>query len=278
MKTGIIDVGGGLRGIYAAGVLDYCIKKQISFDYCIGISAGSANITSYLAQQYKRNYKFYHEYSFRKEYMGLYPLIHTGSFIDMNYVYGTLSNSTGEFPLDYRKLKESSAELFVAVTEAETGHPKYFTKDDIAPDDYRILMASSSIPGINQPYIIHGVPYYDGAVGDPIPIQKAFQDGCERLVLVLTKPVDTIRSPKKDRRLAHLIRRKYPLTAKQLCLRAQHYNAAVASAKEYARQGKILILAPDDITGADTLSKNKSALDRLYHKGFEDGKQILSWL
>lgn len=105
MKTGIIDVGGGLRGIYAAGVLDFCIKKEISFDYCIGISAGSANLTSYLAQQYQRNYKFYREYSFRKEYMGFRTWLHTGSFIDMDYVYGTLSNSTGEYPLDYPKIK-----------------------------------------------------------------------------------------------------------------------------------------------------------------------------
>lgn len=159
MKTGIIDVGGGLRGIYAAGVLDYCIKEHISFDYCIGISAGSANLTSYLAHQYGRNYKFYHDYSFRKEYMGLHPLIHTGSFIDMNYVYGILSNSTGESPLDYARLKENNAELFVAVTEAETGKPKYFTKNDMGLDDYGILMASSSIPGINRPYKINGIPY-----------------------------------------------------------------------------------------------------------------------
>lgn len=42
MKTGIVDVGGGLRGIYAAGVLDYCMDKGIRFDLGIGVSAGSA--------------------------------------------------------------------------------------------------------------------------------------------------------------------------------------------------------------------------------------------
>lgn len=277
MKTGIIDVGGGLRGIYAAGVLDFCIKKEISFDYCIGISAGSANLTSYLAQQYQRNYKFYREYSFRKEYMGFRTWLHTGSFIDMDYVYGTLSNSTGEYPLDYPKIKESSAELFIVATEAVTGKPKYFTKNDIGPDDYRILMASSSIPGVNRPYEINGVFYYDGAVGNPIPLTKAFEDGCDRVVLLLTKPVSTIRSPKKDCRLAKLIRRKYPQTAKQLCLRAQHYNTAVALANKYEKEGKVLIIAPDNTAGVDTLSKNKAALEQLYQKGFSDGKKILSW-
>ncbi len=55
MKTGIIDVGGGFRGIYAGGVLDYCLDQKISFDLGIGISAGSANLCSYIAGQKGRN-------------------------------------------------------------------------------------------------------------------------------------------------------------------------------------------------------------------------------
>ena len=40
---GIIDVGGGMRGIYTAGIYDYLLDHQITFDYCLGVSAGSAN-------------------------------------------------------------------------------------------------------------------------------------------------------------------------------------------------------------------------------------------
>ena len=65
MKTGVIDVGGGLREIYAAGVLDYCMEHGIRFDVGIGVSAGSANLASYAAGQIGRNYKFYTEYAFR---------------------------------------------------------------------------------------------------------------------------------------------------------------------------------------------------------------------
>ena len=46
MKTGVIDVGDGMRSIYAAGVLDTCLKENVAFDHCIGISACSANMTS----------------------------------------------------------------------------------------------------------------------------------------------------------------------------------------------------------------------------------------
>ena len=69
MKLGVIDVGGGMRGIYAAGVLDYCLDHHIYFDLGIGISAGSANLASYFAGQARRNLQFYSEYALRKEYM-----------------------------------------------------------------------------------------------------------------------------------------------------------------------------------------------------------------
>lgn len=49
MKTAVIDVGGGLRGIYASGVLDRCLDDKVCFDTGIGVSAGSANIASYIA-------------------------------------------------------------------------------------------------------------------------------------------------------------------------------------------------------------------------------------
>ena len=116
--TGIVDVGGGLRGIYGAGIFDYCMEQGIHFDYCIGVSAGSANVCSYIAGQKGRNYQFYTDYSFRKEYMSVKNLFQKGSYINMDYIYGELSNTGGENPLDYKKIEESDVELRVVATNA----------------------------------------------------------------------------------------------------------------------------------------------------------------
>ncbi len=101
MKIGVIDAGGGFRGIYACGVLDYCLDENILFDLGIGISAGSANLASFIAGQRGRNYKFYTEYGLRRKYASVGNFILKRSFIDMDYVYGTLSTHDGENPLDY---------------------------------------------------------------------------------------------------------------------------------------------------------------------------------
>ncbi len=278
MKTGIIDVGGGLRGIYAVGIFDFCMDRNIRFDVGIGVSAGSANLSSFASGQRGRNFKFYTEYAFRSRYMSLGNFIFKGSFVDLDYVYGTLSNSDGEYPLDYPTLRDDGMDFRVVATDAVTGRAKYFDKSDIVQDDYGIMKASSAIPFVCRPYEINGVPYFDGALGDPVPVAKAFELGCDRVILILTKPEAEIRSPKNDEKVADRIRKKYPAAADSLCKRAERYNEGVALAQKYAREGKALILSPDDTCGVDTLKKSRRSLLRLYDKGYGDALKIPEFL
>ena len=278
MKTAVVDVGGGLRGIYATGVLDRCLEEGIRFDAGVGVSAGSANISSYLAGQKGRNYQFYTEYSGRKEYMSFRNLLFKKSYIDMDYVYGVLSNDDGENPLDYEALAANPAPFIVVTTNAETGQAQYFEKKDISQNNYDVIKASCSIPFVCHPYLIGGIPYYDGALSDPVPIEKAFSMGCDRVVLILTKPRDFVRTPDKDRKLAAGIRKKYPLAAAQLEQRAARYNEGIALAKQFEKQGKLLIVAPDDTCGMDTLTRNPEAMKRFYEKGLQDGGNIVPFV
>lgn len=245
MKTAVVDVGGGMRGIYAAGVLDYCLDQGITFDLGIGVSAGSANISSFIAGQRGRNYPFYTDYPHRKEYMGLHELVRDRAYLNLDYVYGTLSNSGGENPLDYPAFVKNPMEFMAVATNAETGAAVYLTKQDVHQDDYGVLKASSAIPFVCKPYRIRGIDCYDGALSDTVPIQKAFDLGCDRVVLLLTKPLGVLRTSKTDNRLAKLIQKNYPVSAEQLRGRAERYNNGIALAKQYASQGKLCIIAPE---------------------------------
>lgn len=278
MKTGIVDVGGGLRGVYAAGVFDYCLDAGIRFDLGIGVSAGSANVSSYIAGQKKRNYPFYTDYPFRKEYMGLKNFLFKKSYLDLDYIYSALSNSDGENPLDYQSFMKSSTEFLAVATNAETGEAVYFDKTAMRQDDYSVLKASSAIPFVCHPYAVDGVLYYDGALGDTVPLEKAFEWGCDKVVLVLTKPKDFCRSSSKDEKIAKRIQKKYPITAERIRNRVKQYNRGVALAKEYEADGRVLIIAPDDTCGVDTLTKDRDALKRFYEKGYRDAKAMESFL
>ena len=273
-KIGVVDVGGGFRGAYAAGVFDYCLDNNLQFDLCIGVSAGSANIASYMANQPRRNYQFYTEYGMRKEYASVNNFIKKKNFIDLDYVYGTLSNSDGESPLDYHAIMRNSADMYVVATDALTGKARYFTKADLTYNQYDIFKASSAIPFVCKPYQINKNLYYDGALSDPVPIEKAFLLGCDKVVVLLTLPVDHIRTAERDNFLASRIRKQYPIAADELERRAMKYNSSVVLAKHYEKQGKALIISPNDTCGVGTLSRKPDKLKELYHKGYTDGKRI----
>lgn len=276
--TAIIDVGGGFRAIFGAGVLDRCLEEGIAFDHCYGVSAGSANLTSFLAHQHGRNHTFYTQYAFRKEYASVNSFIHNHNFANLDYVYGTLSNHDGENPLDYEAFAANPAQFTVVACDARDGSTKYFTKDDMHYDDYDVLKASSAVPVACQPYVIDGVPYFDGGIADPVPVQKAIDDGCDRIVLVLTRPKDVIREQHKDVAPARILRRSRPEAAERLLERYATYNTEVAAAKQYEAEGKVLILAPEELYGLSTLSKTYEGLERMYRAGYGQAGRIADFL
>ena len=131
-----------------------------------------------------------------------------------------------------------------------------------------MLKASCALPLFCRPYVIDGKAYLDGGVSDPVPVDKALADGCDRGVLILTRPVDQLRQPGKDRLVASLLARSCP-AAQRIRMRYKAYNDGAARARALAAQGRVLIVAPDDIRGLSTLTRDLERLQRLYEKGDE---------
>ena len=175
---GIIDVGGGMRGIFTAGIYDYLNDQGVQpFDYCIGVSAGSGNLVSYLAGQRGRNRRFYMEYAFRPEYMSMHNMLRSGSYIDLDYPYEVLSGQEGEDPVDLAAFNSSTARYEAVVTDAATGDPIYYGKDMLAGGNFDVVKASCCVPGACRPYPVNGVPGFDGGVADPVPYRRSLADG-----------------------------------------------------------------------------------------------------
>ncbi len=107
-------------------------------------------------RQRGRNHQFYTEYAFRKRYMSLENDVRKKSYVDMDYVYGTLCRADGENLLDYAALRENPMVFLVVATDASTGEAKYFDKWDIHQDDYNVMKASSSILFVCKPYPVQG--------------------------------------------------------------------------------------------------------------------------
>ena len=277
-RTALIDVGGGFRAIFGCGIMDYMLEEGIAVDHCYGVSAGAANMTSFISRQLGRNHKFYTEYAFRKEYASTESFFKNHNFANLDYIYGTLTNHDGEYPLDYDTFATNPTGFTVVACNAEDGSTKYFDKSRIHFDDYDVVKASSAVPVACEPYVVDGVPYYDGGIADPIPVQKAIDDGYDRIVLILTRLRDEVRSQKKDVAPARILRHRYPQAAERLLNRYQTYNDEVEVAKRYEADGRVLILAPDDLCGLSTLSKTFEGLELMYRKGYAAAQAIPAFL
>ena len=269
-KLGLIVEGGGMKCAYSAGILDAFIDNNITFDYCIGVSAGSANAASFLAGQRERNLRFYTEHLKRPGYFGLKSFLKTGNLFGLQFIYGELTNSDGPDPLDFKKIQESPCEYYAVATHAETGTPVYFSKEEMIPDDYRHIMASCALPGACRPIEINGQHYYDGGVTDAIPVQKALDNGCDKLVVLLSKPRDFVKSPEKMRLLYHMLCRKYPKAIEALDHRHLMYQACQKRAFELEKEGTAFLFAPSEHLKMSTYTMDITIERQLYELGLKD--------
>lgn len=276
--TGIIDVGGGLRGIYTSGIYDYLLDKGIDIDYCLGVSSGSANLVTYVAGQRGRTKRFYDEYAFEKEYVSIGNYFKRGMLIDLDYIYSDVTNSTGKDPLDYEAVKNSPKKFTCVSTYADTATPRYFTKDDMAQDDYSILKACCAMPvACRRPIKVKGNEYFDGGVSDPIPYKKAFADGVDKLVVCITLPID-YRKTAQPGWLVNILLAKYPKIRDEILVMHNTYNNGIEELIELEKQGKLLVVYPRECFGISTITRDKEGMRKLYELGYEDGKKIEKYL
>lgn len=266
-KTGLVVEGGGMKCAFSAGVLDVFLDYGITFDYGIGVSAGAACLASFEAGQRDRNLRFYTDHVGAPEYFGLKSLLKTGNLFGLQYIYGTLTNSTGKDPLDFPSMQNNPMEYYAVATCAENGKPAYFNKKIMKQDDYRHIMASCALPAACQPIEIDGLHYYDGGVSDSIPVQRAMDDGCDRVVVILSKPRDFVKTPEKHRPAYTVLCRRYPAIIKDLNRRHQMYRECQKKMFALEKEGKALLFAPDDTLKMSTYNMDRKIEQELYDMG-----------
>lgn len=84
---GLVLEGGGLRGIFTAGVLDFFMEKGLSFPYVIGCSAGACNLLGYVAGQIGYTKRCMIQKNAKNRYYGFNQLIENQKLIDLDKIF-----------------------------------------------------------------------------------------------------------------------------------------------------------------------------------------------
>ena len=277
-KIGLVCEGGGMKCAYGAGVLDKFLEYGLEFPYCIGVSAGAGNLISYLGHQPGRNLRYYVKHNQDPRYFGVKAWLNEGSLFGIQYIYGETSKPDGVDPIDYNTVLENPAEYIMVSTHAETGEPVYFHKEQMSNGHYQCLMASVSIPAICKPIEIDGQHYYDGGCVDAIPVKKAMDDGCDKVVVILSKSRNYVRQKQGYRFLWAALCRKYPKIIEAIDNRPITYKACQDALFELERQGKAFIFSLETDLKISTYTMDIETNQKVYELGlqdFEDRKDAL---
>ena len=247
-NTALILEGGGLRGIFSAGVLDYLLENNIHFPYVIGTSMGACNGASYVSKQYERSLRIPLNYLDDKRYLSMRNLIREGNLFGMGFIFNEVPYKLD--PFDFDTFERSKQTFITVATSCETGEPTYFSKNDLdRMTVLKSLEASTSLPFLSTMKDIDGKTYLDGGIADSIPIKKARQDGFNKQVIVLTRPLEYLKSTSKMTKvkvMAPIYYHKYPKLVNKIINRANGYNETLDQIEKLEKNGMVFVIRPQE--------------------------------
>ena len=271
IEAGLVVEGGGMRGVYTAGVLDYFMEKNLYFDDCYGVSAGACHISSYVSKQIGRSMKVTLDYINDKRYCSVNSLIKTGDMFGVEMLYDLIPNKLELY--DYDTFNKFKGNFYSVVTNCKTGKAEYIKIKDMKKDIIAVR-ASSSLPLLSRIVEINGKEYLDGGITDSIPIKKSIKDGHKKNVVILTRDKTYRKSKPKFLSFFKLKYKKYPNLVKAIENRYKMYNETLDFIEEEKAKNKVFIIQPKLPVKISRIEKDKDKLKALYNQGYEDAKEI----
>ena len=277
MKVGLVLEGGALRTIFSTGVFDAMLEKDLMADYVVGVSAGIAYGVSYVSKQPRRNLEILTRFANDRRYMGLKNLIdrRNRSYFGLEFSYETIPNQL--VPFDYDAFAAFPGKVEAVVTNLETGQAEY--KEVPRRDEkFLLLQATCAMPLMFPIYWLDGEPYLDGGAAEAVPYRRAFEQGCDRVVVILTKPRSFVRKPEKLLPLIERRYRQYPNFCRTMAQRAERDNRSRQELFQLEREGKVLVIAPNSLHGVGRIEHNVDKLRLLWAEGYQQGMEEMERL
>lgn len=268
--TGLVLEGGGMRGIFTVGVLDYFMDHQIWFPYTIGVSAGASNGISYVSRQRGRSRFSNIELLKKYNYIGLHHFFKGRGYIDLNFLFYIYPDMY--YPLDYETYFKSTDRFVMVTSNCLTGKAEYFEEKKDPRRLVDICRASCTLPILCPVAYVDGIPMVDGGVCDAIPVRRAIADGYTRNVIILTRNKG-YRKADKNFWLPSFIYKKYPAIREQLKLRYRLYNEVLDYIDQLEEEGKALVIRPEKKMKVGRTENDPLKLEALYQEGYEMGEK-----
>lgn len=264
-NIGLVLEGGGMRGVFTCGVLDYFMDNKITFPYAIGVSAGACNGLSYMSGQRGRAKYSNIDLLGKYKYIGIKYLIKKRNIMDFDLLFHEFPENI--IPYDYDTYFASPSRFEMVTTNCLTGEANYFEEKSDPKRVIDIVKASSSLPIVCPITYVDETPMLDGGICDSIPIERAMSQGYNRNVVVLTRNKG-YRKDKKDTKVPSFIYKKYPAVREALGNRNKLYNSQLDLIEKMEEEGSVFVIRPQKPVLVDRIEKDVDKLLDLYNEGY----------
>lgn len=267
MKSALILEGGGMRGLYTAGVLDVLMENDIYTDVAVGVSAGALFGINYKSKQIGRVLRYNLKYAGNPENTGWKSFVKTGNLMNKEFWFEDIPFKLD--PMDCETYRNNGTEFHAVVTNLQNGRAEYKNIFDLENGDcMEYLRASGSLPFCSKPVVVNGIPYLDGGIADSIPLKQYFENGYEKAVVVLTRPKNYRKNG--DIHGAGLFYKKYPEFSETLKSRNRTYNEQCEYVENLENEGRILVIRPSETVAVSRTEKDPAVLQKMYNLGVKD--------
>lgn len=265
--TSLVLEGGGLRGAYTAGCLSWLIDNGIEFDHAYSISTGAVYLAAYLMGSVEDLKSFSTYYITDSRIVGLRPFLRCGRIVDYEYLFMHILPEERHFSI--APLKDVKSKAFVGLYELKEGKTVYHPVQSLSMSE---LQASTTLPILGKLVTYEGRQILDGGITDMIPIGKSVADGCNRHLVITTKPEDYVRKPAK-KMIVELMKRVYPQCdniSKDYAVRHLNYVDQINLIRDLERKGQAVYLFPSEKSNVTRLGGSYEDLCDLYELGRRD--------
>ena len=271
-NTALVLEGGGMRGVFTCGVLDYLMDHKISFPYAIGVSAGACNGLSYMSHQRGRGKYSNIDLLAKYKYIGIRPLVKKRGLIDQQLLFHRVPDRI--LPYNYKAYAENPARFEMVTTDCRTGRACYWEEKHNEKRIIEIVKASSSLPYACPIIYVDGRPMLDGGIVDSIPLLRAYEQGYDKCVVVLTRNKGYRKSTKKMP-VPSFIYKKYPRLRVALRNRNKLYNEQLELVERLEEEGKIIVIRPEKPIVVERMETSVKKLTDLYNQGYECARKVM---
>ncbi len=272
-KMGLVLEGGGMRGVFTCGVLDYFMDHQIEFPYAVAVSAGACNGLSYMSRQRGRAKYSNIDMMDKYHYIGLKYFLQQHSIIDQHLLYEQFPDKI--LPFDYEACFSNPMRFEMVTTNCVTGRACYLEERRDRLRLVTIAKASSSLPYVCPITYVDGRPMLDGGIVDSIPVKRAIEQGYRNNVLVLTREYG-YRKTEKDIRVPRFVYRRYPRLRLVLSRRCETYNRQLEMVEKMEDSGDVIVIRPIKPVTVNRIEKDVKKLEALYNEGYVCAGQVMS--